>query len=218
MKAMVINGYGLSEVLEAANIDQPVVSKSQVLVEVHGAGLKAGQRILINGASGGVGTFAVQIAKLMGAKVTGVCSGRNAALVSSLGADQVVDYTKDDFVDGDEKYDVIFDTVGNKTFSDCRRVLCRGGAYMTIVPNVTNIVLSFLTAFLPGRRCQFVSLKPSAEGLSWLKEKIEANKVKPVMDRVYPLEQAKAAHDYLETGHARGKVVLRVDRGGGGKE
>ncbi len=172
--------------------------------------LKKGQKILINGASGGVGTFAIQIAKFLGAKVTGVCSGKNTELVASLGADDVIDYTKSDFIKGDAKYDIIFDAVGNKEFFDCRSVLSPGGIYVTLVPNGKIILLSLLTSVLPGKKCKFISAKPSLQDLSWLKEKIEEEAVKVVIDKTYPLEKAKEAHEYMEKGHARGKVVLIV--------
>jgi len=297
MKAMVINAYGSSEVLEEASIDIPKMGKNKILVEVHGAGvnpldwkirrgmvkfltgkrfpkvlgsdvsgvvrevgggvkgfksgdkiyamincffnqggyaeyavvnakytckkpgnlsfieaaavpasavtalqvlrdhaqIKKGQHILVNGSSGGVGTFSVQIAKIFGAHVTAVCSGKNAASVSSLGADHVIDYTLSDFTKENKKYDMIFDTVGNLMFADCKRVLSSGGAYITIVPNVKKILLTLFTFILPGKKCKFVSVKPNAQDLSWLKEEIEENKIKPVIGRVYPLDKAKEA-------------------------
>jgi NADPH:quinone reductase-like Zn-dependent oxidoreductase len=312
MKAIVINSYGSSEVLEKSTIDIPKVGRRQLLVEVHAAGvnpldwkirkgmmklltgkkfpkiigsdiagivkeiggdvkrfkigdevfaminaifnqggyaeyavideknackkpenlsfmeagcvpcaastalqvfrdkvkLKRGQKILINGASGGVGTFAIQIAKIFGAIVTGVCSGKNTELVASLGADDVIDYTKSDFIKGDVKYDVIFDAVGNKEFFACKYVLSPGGIYITLVPNGKRILLSLITSVLPGKKCKFISVKPNLQDLSWLKEKIEEETIKVVIDKTYPLENAREAHEYMETGHARGKVVL----------
>lgn len=194
--------------IEAGGVPGSAITALQVLRSK--VKLKRGQNILINGSSGGVGTFAIQIAKILGARVTAVCSGKNVELVSSLGADNVIDYTKNDFVKGNEKYDIIFDTVGNKEFSDSKQVLFPSGIYITIVPNVKKIWLSLLTSILPGRKCKFVSVKPSAHDLSWLKEKIEEEKIRVVIDKTYPLEKAKEAHEYLEKGHARGKVVLIV--------
>jgi NADPH:quinone reductase-like Zn-dependent oxidoreductase len=194
--------------VEAAGIPGSAITACQVLKEK--AGLGPGQHILINGASGGVGTFAIQIAKVLGATVTAVCSGKNDRLVSSLGADSVIDYTRRDFTLGNEEYDVIFDTVGNRTFSDCGRVLSRSGLYITIVPTLQKVALTLITSLLPGKKCRFVSMKPGAKTLAWLKERIEEKKIRVVIDKTYPLEQAKDAHRYLETGHARGKVVLTV--------
>lgn len=194
--------------IEAAGVPGSAITALQILRSK--VKLKENQHILINGASGGVGTFAVQIAKVLGARVTGVCSGNNVKLVSSLGADLVIDYTKNDFIEGTERYDIIFDTVGNKEFADCKRVLSPSGTYITIVPNVRKVLLSFLTSILPGKKCNFVSVIPRAEDLLWLKENIEKENIRVVMDKIYPLEKAKEAQEYLETGHARGKVVLRI--------
>jgi NADPH:quinone reductase-like Zn-dependent oxidoreductase len=197
--------------VEAAGIPGSAITAYQVLQRK--AKLGPGQHLLINGASGGVGTFAIQIAKTLGAIVTAVCSGKNSGLVSSLGADSVIDYTVRDFSRGTEEYDVILDTVGNRTFFDCSRVLSRNGLYITIVPAFQKIALTLITALLPGKKCKFVSMRPKARDLAWLKERIEEQKIRVVIDRTYPLEQAKDAHYYLEKGHARGKVVLTVRNG-----
>lgn len=176
------------------------------------AGLQAGQRVLVNGAAGGVGTFAVQIAKSMGAHVTGVCSTRNVELVRSLGADEVVDYTADDFTRGGEPYDVIVDLIGNRSTSDLRRALTPKGTAVLIggegrlVEMLTPLVVG---RFVSQRLVSFIA-KITKEDLAELSELAEAGKLTPVVDRTYPLSEAPEAIRYLETGHARGKVVVTV--------
>ena len=174
--------------------------------------LQAGQKVLINGASGGVGTFAVQIAKTLGAEVTGVCSTRNVALVRSIGADYVVDYTKEDFTKGTRRYDLILDNVANHALADLRRVLTPDGV---IVPNSGHGGMGyvfkayFASALLRRQRSPFQT-KPNAQDLITLKDLIESGQVTPVIDRTYPLSDTPAALRYVATGHARGKVVLIV--------
>jgi NADPH:quinone reductase-like Zn-dependent oxidoreductase len=146
----------------------------------------------------------------LGAIVTGVCSGRNKGLLTSLGADKVIDYTEENFTKQNQSYDVIFDAVGNLDFADCKRVLSPGGTFITIVPNAKKIMLSLLSAFLPGKKCRFVSAMPNKDDLLWLKEKIEEEKIRVVLDRTYPLVQAQEAHKYMEKRHAQGKVVLTL--------
>jgi len=179
--------------------------------------IRPGQKVLINGASGGVGTFAVQIAKSFGAEVTAVCSPRNVDMVRSLGADRVIDYTREDFTRDGQHYDLIFDVAGNHPFSECRRVLSTNGTLVmvgqsgrkkiSILPLLTAPVVSRLR-----RRQKLVSFiaKRSKEDLTLLKELMEAGKVTPVIDRQYPLSEVPAALRYLGEGHARGKIVITV--------
>jgi NADPH:quinone reductase-like Zn-dependent oxidoreductase len=174
--------------------------------------VQAGQRVLINGASGGVGTFAVQIAKALGAEVTGVCSTRNLEMVRSIGADHVFDYTKEDFTQSGQLYDLILDNVANHSFSDLRRVLSPQGV---IIPNSGHGGMGYVfKAFLLS---PFTSqVKPplmtslNNEDLVFLKELIEADKITPVIDKTYPLSETREAFQYLEQEHARGKVVIVV--------
>ena len=174
--------------------------------------LRAGQKVLINGASGGVGTFAVQIAKAFGAQVTGVCSTDKVKLVRSLGADHVIDYTKTDFTKSRRAYDLILDNVANHTFSDLRRTLTPQGI---IVPNSGHGGMGYvfkaalLSLFMRQHSSLFVA-NTNHEGLDTLKDLIEAEKVTPVIDRTYPLSDVIEAFRYLEQGHARGKVVITV--------
>ena len=180
--------------------------------------VKPGQRVLVNGAAGGVGTFAVQIAKAFGAEVTGVCSARNVDLVQSLGADRVIDYAKEDFTRDRRRYDVIFDAVGNRSLAACRRALTPTGALVLvgtvshgrfIGPMMRPIRGALLARFSKQRMGLFIAMNNKAD-LLVLKELIEADKVTPVIDRVYPLSEAAEAVRYLEAGHAHGKVVITV--------
>jgi NADPH:quinone reductase-like Zn-dependent oxidoreductase len=183
----------------------------------HG-GVRAGQKVLINGASGGIGTFAVQIAKALGAEVTGVCSTRNVDMVRSIGADHVVDYTQEDFTHKDRRYDFILDNVANHSLSGLRRALTPAG---TLVPNGGGfdnrwfagggrvIGAHVLNRFV-GHRLRPFLVSPKLEGLVFLKELIEAGKVAPVIDRVYPLGETPEAVDHVGGGHARGKIAVTV--------
>jgi NADPH:quinone reductase-like Zn-dependent oxidoreductase len=177
--------------------------------------VKPGDKVLINGASGGVGTFAVQIAKALGAEVTAVCSTKNVEKVRSIGADHVIDYTKEDFTKGSARYDVILDNVGSHSLSATRRVLTPNGLH---VPSSGHagmgwIVAAALTAvFVRQQGSPFVAATNS-ESLLALNELIEAGEVTPVIDRTYPLSDAAEAFRYLDEGHARGKVVITVEKG-----
>ena len=182
--------------------------------------VRPGQRVLINGASGGVGTFAVQIAKLLGAKVTGVCSTRNVALVRSLGADDVIDYTRDDFTRGANKYDVVLDLVGNRDLSEIRRVLTPKGTYVLIGgggPNDGRIIGPLAKALgaaaysaMYDQRFSMMLASIEPRDLELLGGWIAAGRVRPVIDRRYALSEVPDALRYLETGHARGKVIVLV--------
>jgi len=184
--------------------------------------VQPGQKVLINGASGGVGTFAVQIAKSYGADVTGVCSTRNIELVQSLGADHVIDYTKEDFTKGDQKYDVILDNVANHSLSDCRNVLTPNGVYVMIgggganEQGVLGVMGKALNAAVYSRffkqKMGMMLAQPSTQDLTLLAEMVQSGKLKTVIDRTYKsLSEVPDAIRYLEEGHARGKVVITVE-------
>jgi NADPH:quinone reductase-like Zn-dependent oxidoreductase len=184
------------------------------------AGVRPGQRVLINGASGGVGTFAVQVAKALGAEVTGVCSARNADLVRSIGADHVVDYASEDFSRSGQRYDVVFDLVGNRSLADCRRALTPEGTLVLsgggvskggslVGPMALFVKGMLLSRFVRHRLLQFMA-KPSRANLAALRELIESGVVVPVVDRTYQLSEVPEAIRYLEVEHARAKVVITV--------
>ncbi|WP_345069721.1 NAD(P)-dependent alcohol dehydrogenase [Phytohabitans flavus] len=183
----------------------------------------AGQQVLINGASGGVGTFAVQIAKAFGAKVTAVCSTRNIELVRSLGADRVLDYTREDFARDGQRYDMVFDLVANRSLADLRRaltpsgvvVLSGGGVSRNGRPHVTGpmgltIKAQVASRFVRHRLVTLSGMSPTAELLADLRELIESGQVLPAIDRTFPLAQVPEAIRYLEVEHARAKVVITV--------
>jgi len=183
--------------------------------------VQPGQKVLINGASGGVGTFAVQIAKSFGADVTGVCSTRNVDLVRSLGADHVIDYTKEDFAKGAERYDVILDNVPNHSLSECRHILSPKGKYVMIGgggPNDSRWVGPFgrvihaliLSPFF-SQEMGMMMADPSQKDLTVLGDMMQSGKVKAIIDRTYKLSEVPAAIAYLEQGHARGKVVITLE-------
>ena len=171
--------------------------------------IAAGKKVLINGAAGGVGHFAVQIAKVLGAEVIGVTSGRNAEFVKSLGADRVIDYTKDDFTRGTRLYDLVFDAVSMSSFSACKRILTDSGRYVNTLPNAT-ILVQFLTAFLPGKKARSMWVKPSAPDMAWMMEQIKAGRVTVVIEQSYPLAKIKDALAASEGGRTKGKIVVRM--------
>jgi len=168
--------------------------------------IQSGQKVLIFGASGSVGTFAVQLAKYFGAEVTGVCSTTNIEMVKSLGADKVVDYTKEDFTKSGQTYDIIFDTVIKTSFSRCKSSLKQRGVYLT----VDWPLLQALWTSIIGSREVVFGIANRIEDLTFLRELIEAGKLKSVIDRRYPLEQTPEAHRYVDKGHKKGNVVITV--------
>ena len=176
--------------------------------------IRQGQKVLINGASGGVGTFGVQIAKSFGAEVTGVCSTRNVEMVRSIGADQIIDYTSEDFTQNGHLYDLILDNVGNRSFSDIKRILGPNGTYLLNGYSpvlMLRLLLHSAISKTSGQSMRNSSVeKANQSDLEFLKELLEADKVKPVIDRCYPLSETDEAIRYLEKGHARGKVVITL--------
>ena len=180
--------------------------------------LQPGQKVLINGASGGVGTFAVQIAKALGADVTAVCSTRNVDLVQSLGADRVVDYTREDFTRSNERYDVLFDNAGSRSWSECKRVLkphatvvlVGGQMGGRVLGPLGHVITMKLAALFGSRKAVFFVAKFNKADMEALRELLEAGKVKPVVDRRYPLSEIADAFGYMGEGHAQGKVVITV--------
>ena len=175
------------------------------------AKLKAGQKILIYGASGAVGTSAVQLSKYFGAEVTGVCSTANVAMVKSLGADKVIDYTKEDFSKNGEVFDIIFDTVGRSPFSTSVKSLKKNGYYLRVVHMALSPVIRGLWVSLTsGKKVIGGVANVKAEDLVFLNNLIEAGHLKPVIDKSYPLEEIVEAHQYVEQGHKKGNVVITI--------
>jgi NADPH:quinone reductase-like Zn-dependent oxidoreductase len=172
--------------------------------------IHSGQHVLIYGASGAVGTSAVQLARYFGAEVTGVCSTPHVDLVKALGADTVIDYTQEDFTTSGVTYDVIFDAVGKSSFSGCMRSLKKGGIYLQAVAAPALSVRMRWTAMTSGQTLMGGTAVPKAEDLLYLKELVEAGKIQLVIDRCYPLEHMAEAHRYVDTGHKKGNVVITV--------
>jgi NADPH:quinone reductase-like Zn-dependent oxidoreductase len=178
--------------------------------------IQSGKTVLIYGASGSVGAAAVQLAKYYGAQVTGVCSTTNLEWVKSLGADQVIDYTQEDFTKNGKTYDIIFDTVGKRSFSECKGSLTDEGIYLATVPTPVIMLQALWTAKSGSKKVKFAAagLRSASEkikDLIFLTELIEAGKVKAVIDRCYPLERIAEAHRYVEKGHKKGNVVITLE-------
>jgi len=173
--------------------------------------IQAGHKILIYGSSGAIGTYAVQLAKYFGAEVTGVCSTTNLAMVKSLGADKVIDYTKEDYTRNGEAYDLILDTVGKTSFSRCKKSLKQKGVYLPVVMDLTELVQIMWTSMTGGKKVKGGVAVERVEDLEFFKKLIEEGKLKPVIDRCYPLEQTAEAFRYVEKGHKKGNVVITVE-------
>jgi len=176
------------------------------------ANIQKGQKVLINGASGSIGTFAVQLAKYFGAEVTGVCSTKNIEVVKSLGADKVVDYTKEDFAKTGETYDIIFDTVGKSSFVHSRKALKPKGIYIATVMTLKLILQSVLPKFGNKKKVIFAMSLNKTEALNFVRTLIEEGKLKTIIDKQYTLEELPAAHEYVEKGHKHGNVVITVQQ------
>jgi NADPH:quinone reductase-like Zn-dependent oxidoreductase len=193
---------------EAAAVPQAALVALQGLRDM--GQIRPGQKVLINGASGGNGTFAVQIAKSFGAEVTGVCSTRNVDLVRSIGADHVIDYTQEDFAKNGQRYDLIFDVVGNRSISDYLRALSAEGNYVAVQFSAAALFLGPLISMIGSNKVGQFSHSSNPEDLVFMKELIESGKVKSVIDRSYPLNEVPDALRYYGEGHSRGKVVITV--------
>jgi NADPH:quinone reductase-like Zn-dependent oxidoreductase len=196
--------------VEAASLPRGSITAYEGLHKL--GGLRSGHQVLINGASGGVGVFAVQVAKAFGAEVTGTCSARNRDLVLSLGADRVIDYAQKDFASNREAYDIVFDVAGNRSFEECRHTLRRSGAYVTTTLSARNMILRFVTRWNVTRRSRLILTKPSAATLDEIRGLVQAGKLRTIVDQTYPLSGAGEAHTYYESGRSRGKLVISMDQ------
>ncbi len=185
---------------------------SEALHFIRKGNIQSGQKVLINGAGGTIGTFAVQLAKYFGAEVTGVDSTRKLDMLRSIGADQVIDYTQEDFTKSGETYDFILDVVSKSSFSGSIRSLKENGRYLIANPGPSQMVRGRLTSRTSTKKVIFGAASPKTEDLIFLKELIEAGKIKSVIDRSYPLEQTAEAHRYVEKGGKKGHVVINVEQ------
>jgi NADPH:quinone reductase-like Zn-dependent oxidoreductase len=197
---------------EAAAVPSGGIGALEVLRK---GNIQSGQQVLVYGASGSVGTFAVQLAKYFGADVTGVCSTTNLEMVKSLGADRVIDYTREDFTKSGQTYDVIFDTIGKSSFTRSKDSLNQGGAYLTAALRPAIIPQMLWTSKIGSKRAIIAltgmrSAKEKAEDLDFIKELVETGMLKAIIDKTYPLEEAAEAHRYVDTGHKTGNVVITV--------
>ena len=174
------------------------------------AKIQAGQKILIHGASGAIGTYAVQLARYYGAEVTGVCSAVNVEMVKSLGADKVIDYTKEDFTETNEKYDFVFDVVGKTTFSQCKGILKQKGIYLENMLELKDFLKIMWTSIAGGKKIKGGVSSEKAENLNFFIELIESGKLKPVIDKCFPLEKTAEAFQYVEQGHKKGNVIITI--------
>jgi NADPH:quinone reductase-like Zn-dependent oxidoreductase len=175
--------------------------------------LQPGDEVLINGGSGGLGTYAIQIAKVLGARVTAVCSERNIELVNSLGADEVIDYSREDFRERKNAYDIIIDAASNASFSDSKQCLKRGGVLIKLNLSLGSLMVGLWSRLFMSRKMKMILLKNRPADIQWMIEQITAGKIGVVIDRTYNLDEAVKAHEYSETGRARGKIVLIVNEG-----
>jgi NADPH:quinone reductase-like Zn-dependent oxidoreductase len=194
--------------VEAASVGVAGTMALQCLRD-HGE-IRQGQKVLINGASGGIGTFAVQVAKSYDTEVTGVCSTSNIEMVKSIGADHVIDYKKEEFTERAGEYDIIFDAVRKNTFANCKNALTSKGIYVTTEYGPSIMLQMRMNSNPDGKRMRGMLMEVETDDLSILRELIEAGKIKPVIDRTYPLEEIADAHRYVEKGHAKGKVIIKI--------
>jgi len=193
---------------EAAVVPYGAITALNLLRKVN---IQPGQKVLVNGASGGIGSAAVQIAKYFGAEVTGVCSTSRLEFVKSLGADKVIDYTKEDFTQSGETYDLIFDILGKSSFSRCKRSIKQNGRYLLASFKMKQLFQMLWTKMEGSKRVICALAIDKQEDLIFVKELIEAGKIKSVIDRCYPLKQTAEAHRYIEKGHKKASVVITVE-------
>jgi NADPH:quinone reductase-like Zn-dependent oxidoreductase len=194
----------------------PLILGSDLAGKIVQVGAKVSRfKVLVNGASGGVGSYAVQIAKALGADVTAVCSANNADMVTQLGAGSVIDYHTQDFVTGADRFDVIFDTIGRHSFDSCAAVLNNGGSFVSTIPSPLNLKAPAITKLkswvMPAfRNASVVMVSSKSSDLEQIENLVESGKLRPVIDSVFPLEQSSKAHDYNRSMRAKGKIILQI--------
>ncbi len=193
---------------EAASVPFGAITASNILRK---ANIKSGQKVLINGASGGIGSYAVQLAKNLGAEVTGVCSTPRLELVKSLGADKVIDYTKEDFTQNGEIYDLIFDVLNKSSYSRCKSSLKQDGIYLLANFKMRQVFQMLRTKLIGSKKVICVVSMEKHEDLIFIKELVEEGKIKSVIDRRYPLEQTAEAHSHFESGDKKGSIVITIE-------
>ncbi len=198
---------------EAAPVNGSAVTVMNFLKGL--ANIGANQKVLINGASGGLGTYAIQIAKHFGAEVTGVCSTANVAMVKALGADEVIDYTQEDFTQNGKQYDIIFDTVGKSSFTKCQKSLVKNGIYLSAVLNFSLFLQMMWTSIWGGKKAKssatgLLSVKERLKYFMEIKELLRTKKIKTVIDKHYSLAQMAEAHQYVEKGHKKGSIIISI--------
>ena len=192
---------------EAATIPLAALTAYQALVNL--GGITKSSKVLVNGCSGGVGHFALQIAKALGAEVTGICSTKNVALAKELGADKIIDYTKENVTANKEKYDIFFDAVANQSYGKIKRILNKNGRYVSTLPSV-GVILNSITGIFSSKKARMINVKSNPQDLQQLTKWIENGKVKSVIDKIYPLEDVREAHRHSETGRVVGKLALSI--------
>jgi NADPH:quinone reductase-like Zn-dependent oxidoreductase len=202
-------GYAPSSIELRVAAAVPLAAQTALQALRDDAHVNPGQEVLINGASGGVGVFAVQIAKILGAQVTAVCSQRNVELVTELGADRVIDYNQTELVDVSERFDTIFDVFGNYRFDKLAHLLAPRGTYVHTIPSA-RIFKDVARTLVRRKRAKMVIVRSRREQLDWIRQQIDAGSIRVVVDRSFALDEAPEAHRYMETKRARGKVVLEV--------
>lgn len=192
---------------ESASVPLAALTAYQALVTL--GALTKDSKVLVNGCSGGVGHFGVQIAKALGAEVSGICSTKNIAIAKKLGADKVIDYTKADVTKSGSKYDIFFDAVANQSYSKIKPILNKNGRYVTTLPSVA-VILNFITGLFSSKKAKMIAVKSNPQDLQLITEMIENGKVKPIIDKIYPLKEVREAHCYSETERVVGKLVLSI--------
>ncbi len=205
LASLIPSGFSFEE---AAAVPLAGLTSLQALRE--NAGIQKGMQVLINGGSGGVGIYAIQIARYFETEVTAVCSSKNVEFVKAFGAHHVIDYTKEDFTRSSKQFDIVFDAVAMSSLGKCRKILIKGGSYVTTVPSPATFFQQ-ATAFLRSRKASFIMCKPGHKDLDFLAKMMAEGKLRTHIDKSYPIDQAAEAHKYIETGRVKGKLVIKME-------